>query len=70
MSDKTKRPSNLNAFPGTDANGYVCEGMTLRDWFAGQALPGLVPLEQTPRLTAAQAYSIADAMLAARDGGK
>ena len=46
-------------------------GMTLRDWFAGQALAGLVTLEsrldKEPAEDAALAYRIADAMLAARE---
>ena len=28
------------AFPCTDAKGFVSDGMSLRDWFAGQALAG------------------------------
>lgn len=39
------------------------KGMTLRDWFAGQALAGMVP--DTARNKAEAAYIIADAMLAA-----
>jgi hypothetical protein len=54
------------------------EGMTLRDWLAGQAL-GLVPhladnhgLSMSPKDMATNAYQIADAMLAARvkDGAR
>lgn len=52
-------------------------GMTLRDWFAGQALAGLVQLravheaaresgEPAEKITAAAAYEYADAMLEAR----
>ncbi len=48
-------------------NGY--DGMSLRDWFAGQALAGI--LANTARLgiieeAASTAYAYADAMLAAR----
>lgn len=49
-------------------------GMTLRDWFAGQALAGLATgcdLEitgpETAHGAAAQAYAFADAMLAQRE---
>lgn len=40
-------------------------GMSLRDWFAGQALAGMVP--DTAQNKALAAYAIADAMLAARE---
>ena len=45
-------------------------GMTLRDWFAGQALAGM--LDRTYGIPviiiAERSYQMADAMLAARDG--
>jgi len=43
-------------------------GMTLRDYFAGQALAGMmsVPSGDDPIATAVYAYRIADALLAAR----
>lgn len=66
------------AFPQADLSGYgmgpaECNngGMTLRDWFAGQALAGLlasggsVSWEQD----VFSAYAAADAMLSARKGG-
>ena len=53
-------------------------GMTLRDWFAGQALVGIgtwLPVTDWPATIAEQnairaqhAYSVADAMIAARGG--
>jgi hypothetical protein len=66
MDDTLAFPGGKNRF-----DGRVAEGMTLRDWFAGQALTGLIA--QTPhRCFAAgfahDAYCIADAMLAARSG--
>jgi hypothetical protein len=41
-------PENPNAFPMP--GGY--RGMTLRDWFAGQALSGLSALDDGPGATA------------------
>lgn len=50
------------------------DGMTLRDWFAGQALMGLVQFAADPhRLNCKEqanaAYNLADAMLAERAKG-
>lgn len=63
------------AFPATE---YFDEkpiglysGMTLRDWFAGQALIGLISAVDIkyPKLTgyASRAYEVADAMLEQRE---
>ena len=76
---KIKRPDNGGpAFPcPSDVNpdGYQ-SGMCLRDWFAGQALAGLLafPLAGGVRLGplaqfAVSAYMFADAMLAEREKG-
>lgn len=83
------RPAYYPADPGDrledserrDLHTRSQAGMTLRDWFAGQALAGLlaqgsVPLPFTETYqrhglgdSAALAYEIADAMLHAREGG-
>lgn len=44
-------------------------GMTLRDWFAGQAMTGLMQYRQQHHLIllAEDAYAMADAMLKARN---
>ena len=47
-------------------------GMTLRDWFAGQALAGMLDFKtaetEEDDWLARIAYGIADAMIAERDG--
>lgn len=77
------RPENPNAFPAPDdgrpSDGY---GMTLRDWFAGQAIGSIVRqcagdaafgypegVESMEQLFAQKAFAIADAMLAERAKG-
>jgi hypothetical protein len=64
------------AFPVPEENrlsdGTYCnEGMTLRDWFAGQALAGLLGNSNygppNSKEDANMAYLIADAMLKARE---
>ena len=65
---------NPSAFPThPDGQGHpLFTGMTLRDYFAGQALAGVLAnqestsLDGTPEEFAADAYSFADAMLAER----
>jgi hypothetical protein len=67
------------AFPTLDNNGQGLVlrewGMTLRDWFAGQALAGFCADPSNHELfddamdAAQNAYELADAMLAARKGG-
>ena len=71
-------PKNPNAFPAcNEANVNDTIGMTLRDWFAGQAVAGLLGWAVEGRLDmdgkdtvgeslAFQAYGLADAMLAER----
>jgi hypothetical protein len=61
-----ERPDNPPAFP---REGYNQLGMTLRDWFAGQALAGLCVTfcdGETYKHVSQTAYRHADAMLAAR----
>ena len=58
---------------------FASGGMSLRDWFAGQALPAVIrqcnPLEKEfgetmPGMFARRSYEAADAMLAARGATK
>lgn len=63
--------NNPSAFPvPNDANVNGDPGMTLRDWFAGQAMQGICAHVDSWGLSvpgiADQAYEIADAMLAER----
>lgn len=60
------------AFPTLDNAGHGLSlrehGMSLRDWFAGQALAGIITLRPNTADEAAwAAYEAADAMLAARE---
>jgi len=62
----TEQPNNEPAFPCV-----ISAGMSLRDWFAGQALSGLLSSfrggEAPPPATCAEiAYWLADAMIAER----
>jgi len=66
-----EKPENPWTFPAlTDAAIAGAEGMTLRDYFAGQALAGLLANSSSPGwewATLAQGcFFAADAMLAAR----
>ncbi len=66
------------AFPQLEPNSayFNATGMTLRDWFAGQALAGVIPTcnmedireddKTKEMLFARKVYRIADAMLKAR----
>jgi hypothetical protein len=64
------------AFPTPDCSAWDgpsrTPGMTLRDWFAGQALAGIFASGNVtlpfngPEEAAARAYQFADAMLKAR----
>jgi hypothetical protein len=50
---------------------YAQDGMTLRDWFAGQALSNAyTQADVDPDRIARWSYELADAMLAARKGAR
>ena len=65
------KPDGGNAFP-TDLDAIVNEreGMSLRDWFAGMALSGVVPEcsgDGWEERLAESVYKIADKMIEERD---
>ena len=63
MNDEVRRQWGGTAFP---TSGYT-NGMTLLDWFAGQALAGLMAAgEPTAETHAEDAYDTAEAMMAER----
>jgi hypothetical protein len=72
VSDKNDGGSAFPVSYGPDGTpGYGC-GMTLRDWFAGQALAGLSAEGERfsrPENLTKTAFLLADLMLAARKGG-
>ncbi len=65
----TEEPNAETAFPAMLPGGNYCTpGMSLRDYLASQALTGLIAQCNMPNeVYAKMAYSIADAMLAARE---
>jgi len=62
-----KSDNGGSAFP-SQRDDCDNEGMTLRDWFAGQALGGLLATNQTADVSsyAIASYELADAMIEAR----
>jgi hypothetical protein len=62
-------PHSVAVAPSGDVYGsdYFGGCMSLRDWFAGQALAGLLA-NASNQVDARVAYAIADAMLVARKG--
>ena len=60
-----------SAFPFAEATTdfSVSPGMTLRDWFAGQALAGMLDRTYGMKIEiiAARSYEMADAMIATRN---
>ncbi|RKD69010.1 hypothetical protein [Rhizobium sp. WW_1] len=56
-----------------ESDCWPTDGMSLRDWFAGQALAGSLAGEPgshlIPERLAPDCYALADAMIAARKGG-
>lgn len=79
MSEQPKIEDGGPAFPSHGSMGEVAhEGMRLRDYFAAQAMHGLLahrgivcgtPQSRELAITVADSYLIADAMLQARKAG-
>jgi hypothetical protein len=67
------------AYTETNEHGvqfpFTHPGMSMRDWFAGQVAAGIAAFSGTagvsygPGEIAGRAYQVADAMIAAREGG-
>ena len=76
MSDTKDGGAAFPLHPGVAPDWTASAGMTLRDWFAGQALSGILTIcvhdtvehGKFPQHIARNAYEIADAMLEARKG--
>ena len=67
----TTKKTGGPAFPLLVPGSHCTDGMTLRDWFAGQALAGMlsteIGFERRCDHQCREAYRYADAMLEARD---
>lgn len=66
-------PEHVAISPSGDIFGshYYSSGMSLRDYFAGQALAGILADPSNGghiKMNAGDAYAYADAMLSAREG--
>jgi hypothetical protein len=69
MSDKQRHdggPAFPQALQGRRGDDPEYQGMTLRDYFAGQAISGISESIKLSRMIANEAYQIADAMLKER----
>lgn len=69
-------PKPLDPYPNAQGMESGTHGMSLRDWFAGQALAGMLAdqtFDAPAEMMAESSYRIADAMIRARalptDGG-
>lgn len=75
MTHPTQPQAEAPAFPVTAGHEVYATGMTMRDWFAGQALTGYFACSHTPHMNAVgreeaeYMYRMVDAMIAARKGG-
>lgn len=71
MNKKTQLDDGGSAFPRDINSGSFIgyEGMSLRDWFAGQALPQIIRTYNYygKNVVAKRAYEYADAMIAERN---
>lgn len=72
--------SQFQLKPGEDLANYIGRGMSLRQWYAGMALPAVIQAEiekiklggraESQEETARACFSFADAMLAEGEKGK
>lgn len=66
MSREIKTGGSAFPLPMGSETTQGSEGMTLRDYFAAQAMSSLIAEEWAPKDCARQAYEFADAMIEAR----
>jgi|688.fasta_scaffold265185_5 hypothetical protein len=62
----------ISELTGQPINGFFEPGMTLRDWFAGQALSGMMAnsyYHESGIVPIKDCYHFADAMIAEREKG-
>lgn len=60
------RTKNPTAFPLKHADDKFNPGMTLRDYFAGQVITGVISSKISLRESASLSYELADALLIER----
>lgn len=66
MSREIKTGGSAFPLPMGSETTQGSEGMTLRDYFAAQAMSSLIAEEWAPKDCARQAYEFADTMIEAR----
>ncbi len=62
----------ISELTGQPINGFFEPGMTLRDWFAGMAMQGILSYQGLGvrfNQTASDAFDMADTMIAEREKG-
>lgn len=66
MNEETGGPAFPHEHKYGDGTAHRSDGMTLRDYFAAQALAALIPHADGPYSAVSDAYEYADAMIEER----